>query len=57
MVTYEGEGGEDYEPEPQEDVDFLVDDVDGKNALICVKRAPIKCVKKVITRPKNLNLN
>ena len=29
----EGEGGEDHEPEPQEHVDLLIDDIDGKNTL------------------------
>ena len=35
----EGEGGEDDEPEPKEDVDLLVDDVDWKQTLRVVKNA------------------
>ncbi len=33
IVTQKGEGGEDDEPEPEEDIDLLVDDVDGQDAL------------------------
>ena len=33
VFTKNGEAGEDEEPEPQEHVDLLVDDVDRQNAL------------------------
>ena len=37
IYTQDGEPGEDHEPEPEGDVDLLVDDVDGQHTLLTRK--------------------